>query len=273
MNTVKLALNRIISPSMPLERFLAFAKNNGFDAVELRNDLPGLSLFDGLAPEEVRLVSETYQVQIATINALQRFNDSEEVLSKRCEELEQLIALARDADVQAIVLCPVNDKEERRNESQRMHDTIQALRAYGPLFQHNGVVGYVEPLGFSQCSLRCKREAIEAIEQSWYASWYKIVHDTFHHSLSEEEEIYPDATGIIHVSGVTKQRNRDGYTDADRVLITADDMIGTKEQVKNLVNGGFTGYISFEPFSEEVQTIKERQLAKALKESVRLLFG
>lgn len=44
------------------------------NAVELRNDLPGGAVLDGLSASRVRALAEAYGIRILTINAIQRFN-------------------------------------------------------------------------------------------------------------------------------------------------------------------------------------------------------
>ncbi|MDA3835193.1 MAG: TIM barrel protein, partial [Spirochaetales bacterium] len=220
MTSYKLGLNRIASPGMKLENYIAFASDNGFEAVELRNDLGDGEITDGMSAEAVRDLSIKYGVKIAAINALQRFNDREETLPARTAELRQLLKIAKAAGIEAVVLCPVNDKPEPRSEQERMEDTVRALKTYGSLFKEYGIFGYIEPLGFVQCSLRFKKQAVEAIEKSGFAECYKLVHDTFHHYLAEETELYPEYTGIVHMSGVLPGKDLEVITDADRILVT-----------------------------------------------------
>ena len=61
--------------------------------------------------------------------------------------------------------------------------------------------GFVEPLGFAECSLRSKKMAIQAIRESGQ-DVYRLVHDTFHHFLGPDDRIFPAETGIVHISGV-----------------------------------------------------------------------
>ena len=70
-----------------------------------------------------------------------------------------------------------------------------ALTALAPLLRSTGVVGLVEPLGFPECSLRLKREALDAIDAVEGADVFKLVHDTFHHHVAGETEIFPGPDG------------------------------------------------------------------------------
>ncbi len=269
---MKTALNRITFPALPLEQFLAFSRGNGFDAVELRNDLPGLKILDDLQPGDVRELCRIYDIRIITINALQRFNDAEGCLDTRVKQLHSLVEIASLAGIDAVVLCPVNDAGDIRTYGQRMDDTIAALAAFGPVLQEAGILGFVEPLGFSQCSLRFKRDAVQAIEQSGYQECFKLVHDTFHHYLSGEAELFPSMTGLIHVSGVLSGTPAADISDDDRVLVTEDDILGNREQVRGLLSGGFSGYCSFECFSQDVQTLEPSMLSGQLSRSISVLF-
>jgi 2-keto-myo-inositol isomerase len=273
MKKIRLCLNRITAPLLSIEEFLSFAGENGFEAVEVRNDLGNRDIIDGLSSSEVRDLCSEYGVQIATINALQRFNDHESTLSDRFVELKGLIDLATKIGIEAVVLCPVNDDPEPRSEDERMKDTIRALKTYGSLFNDSGAKGYVEPLGFEQCSLRFKKNAVDAIEKSGFADCYRLVHDTFHHFLAGEGEFYPDKTGIIHISGVLPGKEKSAIGDADRILVTEDDIMSNKEQLNGFIAAGYTGLYSWEPFSEDVQKTDPGRLGIELEKSVGLLFG
>jgi len=65
-----------------------------------------------------------------------------------------------------------------------------------------GIRGFVEPLGFAECSLRHKEEAIEAIEAVGGADVFRVVHDTFHHYVAGETKMFPKMTGLVHISAL-----------------------------------------------------------------------
>ena len=92
-----------------------------------------------------------------TINALYPFEDVK-VLKENIEKLKGLIAEARRIDCPQIVLCPLNDANDKRSPAQRADELVTALTAYGPLFAEAGMIGLVEPLGFEICSLRTKKD-------------------------------------------------------------------------------------------------------------------
>ena len=82
---------------------------------------------------------------------------------------------------------------------------------------------------------------------------YRLVHDTFHHYLSGEDIFYPDLTGLVHISGVEDK----GVADADmldghRLLVGDADRLGNIRQLKILLDRGYQGVVSFEPFAAEV---------------------
>ncbi|MEW5814695.1 MAG: TIM barrel protein, partial [Spirochaetota bacterium] len=180
----RFCLNRILFPKLKLEDFFSFAVDLGLSKVELRNDLPGIDITDGRSPAEIVKLSKVYGIEIKTINALQKFN-----LSTRAEELleklNSLVGLARAINCQAIVLCPNNDREDHRDRETIYRATVEALKRFSPVFDHSGVSGYVEPLGFEECSLRSKITAIEAIRQAGGRN-LRIVHDTFHHRIGPD---------------------------------------------------------------------------------------
>ena len=79
---------------------------------------------------------------------------------------------------------------------------------------------------------------------------FKLVHDTFHHTLAHGEALFPDHTGIVHVSGVTDQTVTVAQMqDQHRVLVDRADRLGNIDQLAALAALGWTGPVSFEAFS------------------------
>ena len=114
----------------------------------------------------------------------------------------------------------------------------------------------MEPLGFEACSLRRKSEAAEAIDAA--GGDFRLVHDTFHHFLAGEDTIFPELTGLVHISGVDDSHVAVGdMRDPHRVLVGPADRVGNVEQIRALAAGGYRGLLSFEPFAEELRTLRD----------------
>ncbi|UCG09412.1 MAG: TIM barrel protein [Desulfobacterales bacterium] len=273
----KISLNRILFPVASLEDFFKITSDMGLNKVELRNDLPQIGIIDPYSFEQVKGLSEKYDIQILTINALQKFNLGA-VLPKVLEELKELIKLAVSIDCGAIVLVPNNDVDDKRGSEVMMKETVTALKAFGPLLEDSGILGYVEPLGFKQCSLRSKVTAIKAIQESGCRN-YKIVHDTFHHHLGPDtNDIFKTNynifyTGLVHVSGVESDLPAHQYKDDHRVLISDRDHLKNLEQLELLLKLGYNGDISFEPFATEVQTMDIEALKAAIHQSIDFMIN
>jgi 2-keto-myo-inositol isomerase len=131
-----------------------------------------------------------------------------------------------------------------------------ALRELKPMLEEHGLIGFVEPLGFESCSLRSKTEAVEAIEALGGSHCFKLVHDTFHHYLAGGGPVFPDHTGIVHISGVIDSSlSTAEMGDQHRVLVDARDRLGNLEQIEALHFAGYRGPISVEAFAPEVHAI------------------
>ena len=270
--TPPLCLNRIISPQLSLPEFFQFATDLGFKYVELRNDLAGKEILDGLSDDAVRQLLDATGIKPLTINALYPFEDVR-ALDANLVKLKGLIAEAKRIDCSQIVLCPLNEAGDPRSPGQRADQLVSALNAFGPLFAEAKMTGLIEPLGFSVSALRTKKEALAGISQCDYPGSYKLLHDTFHHYLGEETDFFPADTALVHVSGVLPGKARSAITDSDRVLVTGDDILDNRGQVATLLNGGYTGPFSYEPFSQEVQSLSTPALKTDLLKSVEYLFS
>lgn len=269
---LKFSLNRIIYPNLKLEDFFKFTIDLRLNKIELRNDLPGGKIIDGYTPGQLKELSKKYGVEILTINALQKFN-LDAILPETIKELKKLINLSLSIGCRAIVLCPNNDVADKRNSEEIFKETVKALKSFGPLFQDSGIQGYLEPLGFEECSLRSIVTAMKAIQESGYPV-YKIVHDTFHHHIGPdtfdtiENDYDISYTGLVHISGVECNIPVEEYRDNHRVLISEQDRLQNKEQIELLLKLGYSENNSFEPFSETIQKMEIEKIKSAINNSI-----
>lgn len=260
MPPLNFALNHMTAPALNLDAFFALAVSLGMTAVEIRNDLDGNAIVDGTPPAEVKALAERHGVTIISINALQRFN---EWTPARAAEAGELIAYAGACGARALVLVPKNDGTGQA-DGERQENLRDALTALKPMLEAAGIIGLVEPLGFEICSLRSKREAAEAILAIGGERTFRLVHDTFHHHLAGEPELFADLTGLVHISGVedpavTVSAMRDGH----RILVGPQDRLGNISQIKALLADGYSGPLSFEPFSPAVHAAADPKAAVA----------
>ncbi|MDX9801301.1 MAG: TIM barrel protein [Spirochaetia bacterium] len=274
------SLNRIISPALSIKDFIELTADCGLKYIELRNDLGDGNIIDHLKPGEVKKMCGDKDISIAAVNAIQKFNLPSN-FRKAEEEIKRTAELCAEISCKAIILCPSNDTSDKRTREQFMADTAEALSLYAPVFKSLKITGLIEPLGFSECSIRGKKEAIKAIALSGSTGCtdpgsneccYKVVHDSFHHYLGGDEEYFPHETGLIHISGVDNNIPDNEMRDCHRVLVTEKDRIGNKKQIREMDNQGYKGIISFEPFSDMIQKIDNKRLKTAISESIRFIL-
>jgi 2-keto-myo-inositol isomerase len=256
------ALNHMVAPRRTFAGLAELATSLGLDQVEVRNDLQGVPISDGTPPARIREQAEAAGVRILSINALQRFNDWND---ERATEAAALARYARDCGAQALVLCPVNAAGDRPSEQERMGKLRDALRGLAPILGDAGIIGLVEPLGFAESSLRLKSDVVEAIEELELGERFRLVHDTFHHYLAGEARMYPEWTGLVHISGVDEDLPLDRLRDKHRVLVEGSDILGNIGQIIGLMEG-YSGPYSFEPFAASVHA--QGDIAGALEISM-----
>jgi len=93
-----------------------------------------------------------------------------------------------------------------------------------------------------------------------------LVHDTFHHYLAGGGPVFPDMTGMVHVSGVTDNTLAlQDIKDEHRVLVNEHDRLENIVQLRTLVDGGYAGPVSMEVFSPDVHALINPAIA--LRES------
>jgi 2-keto-myo-inositol isomerase len=67
---------------------------------------------------------------------------------------------------------------------------------------------------------------VDAIDAVGGADRFKLVHDTFHHYLAGERELFPERTGLVHISGVEdRSLPHDEIRDGHRVLVSPGDLM------------------------------------------------
>lgn len=255
MSPIRFAINRISAPRIPFTEFTAICQRLGVEAIEIRNDLQGVELVDGTPAATVGAAAKAAGLAIRSINALQRFEQFDDA---RRTEAAALIRYAVESGTQALVLCPTNSRQDARSPEQRHADLVHALRELKPMLEAAGLVGLVEPLGFEECAVRRKSQAVRAFEEVGAGKTFRLVHDTFHHHLAGEGLFFPEWTGLIHISGVEdKALDASDMRDGHRVLVGSADVLGNIPQLRTLLAAGYTGYASFEPFAEEIAAAKD----------------
>ncbi|MCE6952713.1 TIM barrel protein [Cereibacter sphaeroides] len=249
---MRFALNHIVAPKVPLPDFFAMARELGLSEVEIRNDLPDVvGTWD---PAAVKAEAAKAGITIVSINALYPFNVWSGDLPDRALAMADYAAAC---GAKALVMCPLNDGTKVAQA-----DLVAALERMRPILGDRGLTGLVEPLGFPVSSLRTKREALEAIAAADGEGCFRLLHDTFHHHLSGETEIFADRTALVHISGVTDPDvGVDAMLDPHRVLVDADDRLGNVAQIRALLAAGYDGPFSFEPFSPLVHALADPEAA------------
>lgn len=266
LNGPRFALNHMVAPRLSVDDFFALSARVGCHEVEIRNDLAGTAILDGTSAAAIRAAAARHEQKILTINALQRFNDWSEA---RAAEAEELARICAEVGAKALILVPKNDGTGCE-DGIRQENLTTALRALRPILERHGILGFVEPLGFEICSLRLKSEAANAIRDLGATERFRITHDTFHHHLAGEAQLFADLTGLIHISGVMDTRiSVPDMRDEHRILVGSGDRIGNVAQIAGLRAGGVSAPCSFEPFSARVHDAPD--IAADLVASMRFI--
>lgn len=259
----RFALNHMIAPQLDISSFFDLAQTLGIHEAEMRNDISGNAILDGTTAQTVQALAQDNGIKIISINALQRFNNWND---QRKIEAVALAAYTRDCGAQGLVLVPTNDGTGRAN-GERQGNLRVALKSLKPILDDHGIIGYLECLGFEACSMRSKREAVAAIHAIDGGDTFRIVHDTFHHHIAGEQDIFPEITGLVHISGVSDPDiGVSEMRDAHRGLVDGADRLGNLAQIAALRAAGYDGPFSFEPFAKELQALADP--ARAIGESI-----
>jgi 2-keto-myo-inositol isomerase len=142
---LRLALNRTCAPQKSLGEFIALAGAAGVTAVEIRDDIEGREFADGTPAAEVRARLDAAGLILASVNALQRFNDWS---PEREAGARALVACAAGLRAPGLVLCPGHDEgngwtgsEAGRNLRHGLRHLAPILRHLAPILRDHGVTG------------------------------------------------------------------------------------------------------------------------------------
>lgn len=251
----KFALNHMSAPRLSCREFIELAASLGCEGIELRNDLAdkklsGAAFFDGGDPKAVGDYARSKGLRLLGLSEAYGFNAWNNAMQVK---VQLLIDQAKAAGAESISLIPRNDAPEYASDDARLGALREALTAIMPMLEKADMIALVEPLGFLSSSLRSKQETVDAIKAVGGVGRFKLVHDTFHHHLAGGGPIFPDHTGIVHISGIVDPSLAiEDMQDGHRILVDAQDRLGNVEQIRALLDAGYTGAFSYEPFSPVV---------------------
>lgn len=248
---LKFAMNRTCAPQLHLPDFIKLAVAAGVTAIEIRNDIPGREFMDGTNPSTIRDQLQAANLQVASVNALQRFN---EWTDEREAEAKALMAYAAELGAPGVVLCPVHNPDHGWSPAEAERNLRSGLKQLRPILLDLGVKGYVEPLGMAGSTMKKQGMAVAAIADidGWDA--YELCYDTFQFFRCGDTILFPERIGLAHMSGITRSDlPPDELTEPDRVLIEDADRVENIKQLRTLRDAGYAGFVSMEPFNAGVQ--------------------
>lgn len=261
--TVTFALNRTCAPQLALADFIKLAQTVGVQAVEIRNDIEGQEFANGMPAPELKSRLADAGLTLASVNALQRFNDW---TPDREVEARALITYAAALGAPGVVLCPAHQPGDDQHADAHAR-LCQGLRALQPIFADAGVKGYVEPLGMRHSSMNRQAQAVAAVDDIGAWADFQICYDTFQHFRASDDALFPDRIGLVHISGISRADLRPSeLTEPDRGFVFLGDRVGNIARLRAMVDAGYHGFVSMEPFSPETQ--QDPKLAERLRASL-----
>jgi len=265
--SIQFSLNRTCAPQLPLPDFVSLVKRAGVGFMEVRNDIEGREFANGMPASDLHDVLQANALGVASINALQRFN---EWTPEREAEAQALVDYASVLGAPGIVMCPVIDESDPWTEAEAEANLRGALKQLKPVFADAGIWGYVEPLGMRGSTMKRQAMAVEAITDidGWDA--YRLCHDTFQFFRCGDDRMFPKRVGLVHISGIARSDLTPGeLTEPDRGFVFENDRAGNLDQVRRLISEGYDGFVSIEPFSPGTQ--QDPEIAANLSASLAFL--
>lgn len=262
---LRFALNHMTVASQSFTELLNSSVQLGCCGVELRNDLPQ-DMIDGQTTAAARRLVQKHGLEILAVAQVSSFDQCNESM---LSQARALIAVAVELDAGGVVFIPDNSGQSLSRQANK-DNLRQSIRELKPLLEAAQLTGFIEPLGFDTASLRYKVDAIDAIDAAGALSSFKLVHDTFHHTLAGESQFFPEQTGMVHISGVADSSLAPSeMLDQHRGLVNDQDCINTLEQLQSLTTAGYQGPVSFEVFAPEVHALAKP--VDSIKDSIEFI--
>jgi 2-keto-myo-inositol isomerase len=255
--TITFAMNRTCAPQLPLADFLKLAKGVGVGAIEIRNDIEGQEFMNGTEPAVILDQLQAANIKIASVNALQRFNDWS---TQREAEAKFLMGYAAKLGAPGVVLCPVHNPDHGWSLAEAEKNLRNGLKHLRPILLDLGVKGYVEPLGMMGSTMKKQSMAVAAIADIGGWDAYELCFDTFQFFRCDDTVLFPERIGLAHMSGIVRNDLLPSeLTEPDRVLIDDIDRVKNIKQLRLLQDARYSGYVSMEPFNTNVQQSENLQ--------------
>ncbi len=173
---------------------------------------------------------------------------------ERAKEAAAIISYAADLGAPRVVLCPVHNEDHGWSAADAERNLRVGLANLAPILRDHGVIGYVEPLGMRGSTMKNQHMAVRAVGEVDGWDTYQLCYDTFQFFRCGDTEMHYDRIGLAHMSGISrKDLQPSELTEPDRGLVFIDDRVDNIGMLRNLVAGGYSGFISMEPFNPAVQ--------------------
>jgi 2-keto-myo-inositol isomerase len=261
--SITFALNRTCALHLSLPDFIALAQMVGVKAVEIRNDIERREFANGMPASELKARLDDAGLKLASVNALQRFNDWN---ADRAQEAEALITHAAALGAPGVVLCPAHLPGDDKHPDAHVR-LCKGLSALQPMFAGAGITGYIEPLGMRHSSMNRQAQAVAAVDAIDGRSDFQMCYDTFQHFRASDDALFPEHIGLVHISGIARpDLGPTQLTEPDRGFVSPGDRVSNIARLRALLEAGYRGFVSMEPFSPETQ--QDPQTAERLRASL-----
>lgn len=263
------AFNGATTIKASLAEDIVCARLAGFQAIEIwKTKL--LSALETGGIEVVKELLKQNELKAVTINSIEQatFSDSTE---EKLQECEQLCGLARELNVEAIVVVP-GFLKEKLEEELVVEESVKVLKEMANIAKHFGVKLGFEFLGFPNCSvnkLSLAWRIVECVEEENLG----LIVDTCHFfaggsSLKELEEIDARKIIVVHVNDLPKLEN---VKDSDR-LMPGDGILPLEDFFTTLRKIGYSGTFSVELFNEYYWNMSACRTAKIAYQKLKTFF-
>lgn len=274
------AINQATILNIELEKFIESINEAGFKAVELRtekireylNSDPEHSL------EKLKNLLDSFNIKVLSLNALENFSiSSEKVFNSEVMKIfGEMIEYCNALDCHLIISVPSFFNMNTQNPSwDEIRDkTAKRLEILGEITKKNNVKIGFEPLGFTDCSVRTIKQAVEILEKlNPEIDNIGIVIDTCHFFVAYNPissiELIKDLF-LIHVNDLKcdyKHDNLSWVKDSDRIMPGNGNFPFREffETIKKKLE--YHGYISIELFNESYWEQNPLDVAKKAMQS------
>ena len=189
---------------------------------------------------------------------MQRFNDWDSDRENEAVSLARYAAASARRELSSARSSTIDHGWSEPQLEEMLRHSLRMLR---PILLDHGVTGYVEPLGMKGSTMKRQATAVAPSTTSLAGMRTEFVTTLFSSTAAATRKCSRTASDwCTSQESIATDLPPGDLTEPDRGLVNEKDRVGIIRQLRSLIDGGYAGYVSIEPFKPSVQQDPEPRI-------------